>query len=191
MPIAELALEESATAPSSGGRSSAPPTIRPTGRPSPPRCSIAWHRRPPTQEIAQENTLLGAGDTRKRYLRLTVYNGDDAPLALRSVSPAYVAEEIVFRAPAAGAYTLYVGGDVPAPTYDLAAVLARSGEQPKLTAAFASVTQNPLFGHLAKPPPPPPLSERFKLPIALGLALLLGVLALWTLRLLRRAREKP
>ncbi|MGZ3441064.1 MAG: DUF3999 family protein, partial [Polyangia bacterium] len=158
-----------------------------------PVAATLLYRVAPTaaNKIAQENTRLGGGDTRKRYLRLTVYNGDDAPLALRSVSPAYVAEEIVFRAPTAGAYTLYVGGDVAAPTYDLAAVLARSGEQPKLTATFASVTPNPLFGHLAKPPAPPPLSERFKLPIALGLALLLGVLALWTLRLLRRARAKP
>jgi hypothetical protein len=141
-------------------------------------------------KLAQENDRIGGGDTRKRYLRLTVYNGDDAPLALRSVSPAYVAEEIVFRAPAAGSYTLYVGGDVPQASYDLAAVMARSGEQPKLNATVGSIAPNPLFGHLAKPAPPPPVSERYKLPIALGLTILLAGLALWTLRLYRRAREK-
>jgi hypothetical protein len=130
-----------------------------------------------------------SGDaTRKRYLRLTVYNGDDAPLALRGVSPGYVAEELVFRAPAAGSYTLFVGGDVPAPAYDLASVLQRSGEQPTLAAGLGTITPNPAYGHLAKPAAPPPLTERYKLPIALGLAALLGLLALWTLRLLRRAR---
>jgi hypothetical protein len=67
-------------------------------------------------------------------------------------------------------------------------VLARSGEQPTLVATLGSVAPNPTFGHLAKPAAPPPLTERYKLPIAIGLALLLGALALWTLRLLRRAR---
>ena len=136
--------------------------------------------------------LHAADGTRKRYLRLTVYNGDDAPLHLRSVSPAYIAEEIVFRASSAGAYTLYLGGDVAAPSYDLAAVMARSGEQPELSATFGSVAVNPAFGHLGGrvPPPPPPVSERHKLPIALGLTILLAGLALWTLRLLRRAREQ-
>ncbi|HEY1585930.1 MAG TPA: hypothetical protein VGH63_09605, partial [Polyangia bacterium] len=56
-------------------------------------------------------------------------------------------------------------------------------------ASFGSITPNPTFGHLAKPAAPPPLSERYKLPIAIGLALLLGLLALWAVRLMRRARE--
>lgn len=139
-------------------------------------------------KLAEENVRVAADRTRKRYLRLTVYNGDDAPLSLRAVSPGYVAEELLFRAPAAGAYTLYVGGDVPAPTYDLASVLARSGEQPALAANFGTVTPNPAYGHLGKPAAPPPVSERYKTPIALGLALLLVLLASWALRLLRRAR---
>jgi hypothetical protein len=137
---------------------------------------------------AQENLRISADGTRKRYLRLTVYNGDDAPLTVRSASPAYVAEELVFRAPGPGNYTLFVGGDVPAPRYDLADVMARSGEQPTLVANLGTVTPNPAYGHLARPATPPPVTERYKLPIALGLAALLALLALWTLRLLRRAR---
>src|SRR5439155_23908957 len=70
--------------------------------------STLLYRVPAAQagKLAQENVRLPGGDTRKRYLRLTVYNGDDAPLNVRSLSPAYVAEELVFRAPAAGSYTL-------------------------------------------------------------------------------------
>src|SRR5205823_1683113 len=102
--------------------------------------------------------------------------------------PAYVAEELVFRAPAGGSYTLFAGGDVPAPSYDLAAVLARSGAEPDRTATLGTVTANPSFGHLATPPPPPPWSERWKLPIAIALTALLALLALWSLRLLKRAR---
>jgi len=139
-------------------------------------------------KLAEENVRVPAARTRTRYLRLTVYNGDDAPLTVRSASPAYVAEELVFRAPGPGNYTLFVGGDVPAPRYDLADVMARSGEQPTLVANLGTVTPNPAYGHLARPATPPPVTERYKLPIALGLAALLALLALWTLRLLRRAR---
>ncbi|MCU1278310.1 MAG: hypothetical protein JWM53_1856, partial [bacterium] len=158
-----------------------------------PVAATLLYRVPPAvaRKQTEENVRIAGDGTRKRYLQLTVYNGDDAPLNLRSVSPGYVAEELVFRAPAAGAYTLYVGGDVPAPSYDLAAVVQRSGEQPTRTATFGTVTPNPQYGHLAEPAPPPPVSERYKLPIALGLTALLALLALWTMRLLRRAREKP
>ena len=139
--------------------------------------------------LAEENVRLPAGRTRARWLRLTVYDGDAPPLSLRSISPAYVAEELVFRAPAAGAYTLYVGGDVPAPQYALADELARSDARPTRTATLGSVTPNPAYDHLGAPPPRPPSSgTRYELPLGLALALLLAVIALWTLRFVRRAR---
>jgi hypothetical protein len=139
-------------------------------------------------KLAEENVRVPAARTRTRYLRLTVYNGDDAPLALRSVSPAYDAEELIFRAPAGGAYTLYVGGDVPAPRYALAAELARSGEQPALAASLGTVTPNPTYGHLAKAPSPPPAGHHDTLPIIVGLALFAALGALWAMRVVRRAR---
>ncbi|MDB4965512.1 MAG: uncharacterized protein JWN44_1201 [Myxococcales bacterium] len=145
-------------------------------------------RVPASGKQAQENVRLPAGETRKRYLRLTVYNGDDSPPDVRGLSPAYAAEEIVFRAPANASYMLYVGGDLPAPTYDLAAVMARSGEEPNRTATMGTISPNPTFGHLTTPAAPQPWSERFKLPIGIALTALLALLALWTLRLLRRAR---
>jgi hypothetical protein len=135
----------------------------------------------------EENLALPAGNVRKRYLKLTVYNGDDAPLEVRSARPGWIAEEIVFRAPVAGAYTLYVGGDLPAPAYDLAAVLARANEQPTATATFGAIADN--AAHANAPAPPPPLSERYRVPIGIVLSLLLAGLALWTLRLLRRSRN--
>lgn len=141
-------------------------------------------------KLAEENVRLPGHRTRERSLRLTIYDGDAAPLALRAVSPAYVAEELLFRAPAPGMYTLFVGGALPAPTYDLAAVLQRSGEQPKLVASFGTITPNRAFGHLAEPAPPPRRSERYKRPIAVGAALLLAALALVAARRVRRAHPR-
>ncbi len=150
------------------------------------------HRVPPVTagRVSEENVRISAGRTRARRLRLTVYNGDGAPLSLRTVSPGYDAEELVFRAPAAGAYTLYVGGELPAPRSTLADELARSGEQPTLTASLGTTAPNPAYGHLA-PPPAPPGSERHPLPLVVVLAIgaLLTTLALWTLRRLKRARS--
>ena len=146
--------------------------------------------------LAQENVRVPAERARTRWLRLTVYDGDDAPLALRTVSPAYAAEELLFRAPAAGAYTLFVGGDLPAPQYGLAAELARTGEQPQLVASLGTVTPNPAYGHLARPPSPAAASSSDgprRLWIGLALGLVAGALALAlalaTRRRLRRARS--
>jgi hypothetical protein len=146
------------------------------------------YRVPRASSPVLENLRLPAADTRKRYLRITIYNDDDAPLDVRAASPSYLAEEIVFRAAQPGVYTLYIGGELPAPSYDLPAVLARSNEEPTATAHLGTVTPNPQFGHLA-PAAPPPWSERFKLPIAVALSLLVAALALWTVRLMRRSRS--
>jgi hypothetical protein len=98
-----------------------------------------------------------------------------------------VAEELVFRAPAAGSYMHYVGGELPAPAYDLAAVMARANEQPTAAASFGAIVEN--AAHQRAPVPPPPLSERYRVPIGVVLSLLLAGLALWTLRLLKRSRN--
>lgn len=142
--------------------------------------------RVPTGSRREENLSLPGGATRKRFLRVTITNGDDAPLEVRAAHPEYIAEELVFRAPAAGKYTLYAGGELAAPAYDLAAVLARSNEQPTATATFGAIADND--AHANAPLPPPPLSERYRVPIGIALSLLLAGLALWTLKLLRRSR---
>jgi hypothetical protein len=72
-------------------------------------------------------------------------------LRLRDVSPGYVAEELLFRADKGGAWTLYVGGDVAAPSYD---TLPLTREPPKLAASWGTTTPNPTFGNLVKPSTP-------------------------------------
>jgi uncharacterized protein DUF3999 len=136
---------------------------------------------------AEENVRLAGGGARSRYFRVVIVNGADEPLQVREVSPGYVAEELVFRAATGGSYQLYVGGDLPAPTYALAGELARTGQQPTLGASLGTITPNETFGHLAKPAAPPPSARRgHELPLAVGLAALLAALALWLLRRMRR-----
>jgi hypothetical protein len=106
---------------------------------------------------------------------------DDRLEDLRAISPGFVAEELVFRAPAAGAYTLYVGGNLPAPSDGLAAELARTGEQPRLAATFGTITPNPFFGHLSpRAPAPPPPRTMPRRPLLVPIALFLVALMWWT-----------
>jgi hypothetical protein len=74
-----------------------------------------------------------------------------------------------------------------APSYDLAAVLQRSGEVTLSPATFGPLSANTSFG--TGPQKEKPWSERFQLPIGIALAALLGALALWTIRLLRNAKR--
>lgn len=139
---------------------------------------------------AQENVRIGAAGARDRYLRLTVFNGSEAPLVVRAASPAYVAEELVFRAAAAGSYTLYVGGNLPPPRYALAAELARTGEQPTRVAVLGSIAPNPAFGHLrptAAAAPPPAQGAGGALPWVLALAVV--ALAVVAVAAVRRRRD--
>jgi uncharacterized membrane protein len=134
------------------------------------------------------STRIELSPTRKRWLRVTVHDGDDPPLPIEAARAEYRVEELVFRADAPGTYMAYVGApELGPPSYDFPAVLARSGEVAFSTAGFGPVEPNPAFG--AGPAPPRAFSDRFQLPIAISLGLVLLALALWTVRLLRSAKQ--
>jgi uncharacterized membrane protein len=138
---------------------------------------------------ATERTRIELAQTRKRWLRVTFDDGDNAPLAVQAARAEYRVEELLFRADAAGAHTLYVGAaDVGAPSYDLAAVLARSGPVTIGEASLGAFAANPRFGK--GPTQEPPLSEKYRVPIGIALGAILLALSLWTIRLLRRAKQE-
>jgi hypothetical protein len=86
-------------------------------------------------------------------------------------------------------HLLYLGGEtIGAPSYDLAAVLARSGPVTLAESSLGAFSANPSFGKVAAGAVP--ASERYRVPIGIALGALLLILSLWTIRLLRRAKHE-
>jgi hypothetical protein len=123
-----------------------------------------------------------------RYLKLCIYNGDDAPLKLASpVLKIYrLREYVAFQAKGAGPYKLYLGkADAAAPQYDLAHFADRLRAEGVTKATLDSVAPNPSY---APPVKTIPWSERHKA-LIWGAMLLLGlVLVLMVRRQFRNAR---
>ncbi len=76
---------------------------------------------------------------------------------------------------------------MPAPSYDLAALLARTGETAS-PARLGPQTPNPRF---RAPAGETPFTERHRVALSVALAIVLAGLALWAVRLMRRPRGSP
>ena len=123
-----------------------------------------------------------------RYLKLRIYNGDDAPLKLASpILKVYRLQEYVaFQAKGPGPYKLYLGkADAAAPQYDLAHFADRLRGEGVTKATLDAVAPNPSY---APPVKTIPWSERHKA-LIWGAMLFLGlVLVLMVRRQFRHAR---
>jgi len=125
--------------------------------------------------------------TARRYLRLAIANGDDAPLAITAVRGEHRRRQLVLATTAAGRHTLLVGcAGLRAPSYDLAAVLSREGATAIATAILQPLEANPVADRAAAAAAPRPWTERHRAAIGLALALLLAALTVWAVRALRR-----
>ncbi|HKD39684.1 MAG TPA: hypothetical protein VKB87_05285, partial [Myxococcaceae bacterium] len=143
----------------------------------------------PSNSPAPQNMRLEIAGSRKRYLRLTVHDANNPPLDIKGALAEYRVQELVFRAESSGTYALYLGSpDLALPSYDLASVLSRTGDVPIQTAELGPWTENPRFGQGPPAGRALPFSERYKIPASVGLAILLAALAVWTFRLLKRAK---
>ncbi|WP_438029309.1 DUF2339 domain-containing protein [Sorangium sp. So ce233] len=141
--------------------------------------------------VALALTRIPLSPTRKRFLRLTVHDGDSAPLSLSGAQAEVRALEIVLRAARPGPHRLYVGDPLGArPRYDLADVLDRGErEQPPAPARLGAAQANPALG-AARVARNLPFTERHRTPIGAALAASLLALSLWAARLLRRAAPR-
>ncbi|WP_437320315.1 DUF2339 domain-containing protein [Sorangium sp. So ce385] len=141
---------------------------------------------------ALASTRIPLSPTRKRFLRLTIHDGDSAPLSLSGAQGEVRAREIVFRAAQPGTHRLYVGDALgKRPRYDLGDVLDRvERERPPVTARLGAAQANPGFG-AAPVARDLPFTERHRAPIGAALALGLLALSAWAARLLRRGAEPP
>ncbi|AUX31465.1 MULTISPECIES: DUF2339 domain-containing protein [Sorangium] len=152
------------------------------------------HRIHPRGEAgpALASTRIPLSPTRKRFLRLTIHDGDSTLLSLSGAQGEVRAREIVFRAAQPGPHRLYVGDALgKRPRYDLGDVLDRvERERPPVAARLGAAQANPGFG-AAPIARDLPFTERHRAPIGAALALGLLALSAWAARLLRRGAEPP
>lgn len=138
--------------------------------------------------VAESTRVTLSSPRRGRHLRITVKNGDDAPLAVTEVRPEYAREELVVRARKSGALAVVMGNPgLSAPSYDLAATLPR----PDVVDA-RRVEVGPLekVAELPKPPAAPKsFTDRHEKVLGALLVVVLAALALWTAQLLFRSSD--
>jgi len=107
-----------------------------------------------------EELRVGIGAQRTRYVRVTLFHGDDRPLQLKSVLVETLARSVVFPSQTAGDYYLYFGNPAArAPSYDLAMVLPKSALDKAVVVAPDGREENPSYK--APEPPVKPVSERY------------------------------
>ncbi len=107
-----------------------------------------------------ESLLVPTGARRSRYMRVTLYHGDDKPLKLKSVTVETIARSMIFPSTNPGEYWMYFGNaNARTPSYDLAMVLAKGTVDNAVSVQAEGRQENPGY----KPPEPPvkPLSEQY------------------------------
>ncbi len=128
---------------------------------------------------------------RKRWWRLEIVDGDDAPIEVASVVGQVRRRELILRSRGPGEHLLYVGDRAGrAPSYDLDEILARSGATEAAEASAGPLEPNPRFGEVVTDATLP-WTEQHRGPIGVGLAILLLGLSLWAVRLVRTGGAPP
>lgn len=131
----------------------------------------------------EESLALDFAETRARWMRLCVRQGDDRPVRLSRVQLLGLDRELTFRSDAPGAYWLYYGAtSAVAPVYDLAQIAGTNFQASAQRGSLGAREANPGF---AAEPDPRPWTEKHPalLYTALGVAVCgLGWVALKLLR---------
>jgi hypothetical protein len=141
------------------------------------------------QTAGEPATGLTFSERHERYLRLRIFNGDDKPIPVKRVVIEATARLLKFPlASGAGPFYLLTGNpDAKAPSYDLAAVLAREVPQQEVRAMPLAPADNPGY----RPPPPPvkPWSERYPQLLYGTLAVAILVMGYVTVRFLLKVKS--
>jgi hypothetical protein len=133
-----------------------------------------------------ESRTVEFNETRARWQRLCIFQGDDQPLKLEGARAEGIDREVAFRVETPGTYWLYYGNRAAiAPVYDLAQSAGSQWVDAAHPASLAASEANPQYTE----PPPPTLPWTDRYPAVLYGALGASVLGLgWmALRLLRSA----
>ncbi len=134
-------------------------------------------RTKPSERAALRQDLSAA-----RFIRMSIENGDDRPLAITRVHLWREQRGIIFNADPGEKYELWYGRkDAPEPVYDLAKLPLTVPPDQLPQATLARARALPLA-----PPPPPPWSETHR---ALFWVILIGVISLLLLVILKAMRR--
>jgi hypothetical protein len=127
---------------------------------------------------------IPAGQRLYRYLRLTIHNNDDLPIAVKSASAKMIPHRLLFESERGDSIELYVGCELAkTPKYDLKKTIDEPASYEAATSSAGQITENPLFGTTPKKQP---WSERHK---AAGLIIILIVVAVMGVFILRSYRK--
>ncbi len=118
-----------------------------------------------------EALTLSFSETRSRYFRLTVYNGDDAPLHIPSAGFSTLQRTLILEGFQPGAELYYGNPQAQSPEYDLALRLPTADPMPL---ALSAPQPNPNY----QPPTPPQAPWTDRHPTLLWAILLTAIAAL-------------
>jgi len=140
------------------------------------------------QTASEPSQGLTFAERHERHLRLRIFNGDDKPIPVKSVVVEATVRLLNFTlASSAGPFFLFTGNQqAKAPSYDLAAILAREAPQPEARAVLLPPVANPRYR-----PPTPPWSERYPQLLYTILALAILVMGYVTVRFLLKVKNAP
>ena len=140
------------------------------------------------QTESDSSQSLTFSERHDQYLRLRIFNGDDQPVPVNNIALEDTLRLLKFRLAAAGPFYLFTGNpEAKAPSYDLAAVVAREAPPPEVPAALLAPSANP--GYCPPPPPVRPWSERYPQLLYGTLALAIVVMGYITVRFLLKVKK--
>ncbi len=130
------------------------------------------------QSVISENLALDLPALKTKSFKITVQNGDDAPLPVVSVEPTSIERRAYFNPAGNSALKLYFGDEkLTAPDYDYAKFFRE--EPAPVQAQLGPILQNPSY---TERPDDRPWSERHRIIVWLAMLLAVGVLAVMAIR---------
>lgn len=148
-----------------------------------------------TDRFSGSNLEFSYPESNRRYLKVSILNRDDAPIAVGGLTIYGVVRSILFPytdTANQGSYNLYLYAGNPEatrPQYDIERISQYVDTATLDRVSAGPIESNPAY--VAPVPPTPPLTERspYLLPVALGV--LVAVLAFLLLRLVTRVKALP
>ena len=138
-----------------------------------------------TPKFTGSNLMVDYPEVTYRYLRLSIHNQDDAPLAVDGVTASGLRRRLIFQAAPEATYGLYYGNTLARqPSYDLERFLPYLETSNLPGAELGEQQNNPQFAL-----PELPVSERFPWLITLGVAAVAAVAGLLLFGVLRQAKK--